>query len=82
MLAGADVLLQLRGPGHPLGEPLRRDERVVAEHQAVGRQRGTVHSGRHRAVHPGQRVVRNGAEGPPGILVHLGERLGAALSSP
>jgi hypothetical protein len=33
-----DVLLHLRRSGRPLAEPLRRDERVVAEPEQVGEQ--------------------------------------------
>ena len=37
-----DLLLQLRRAGDPLGQPLRRDQGVVAEHQAVRGQVGGV----------------------------------------
>ena len=68
----------------PLREPLGEDERVVAEHQAVGAEVDRVDAVGHGGVDARQRVVEAGTERPlplaamgvveclvDGLLVHL-----------
>jgi hypothetical protein len=57
-----------------------QDERVVAEHQAVLRQRGGVDACRHRRVHAGQRIGETRTEGPADVTDGVGEPVvGGAL---
>ncbi|GMA86517.1 hypothetical protein GCM10025868_17670 [Angustibacter aerolatus] len=74
-----DLLLELGAAGGPLREALREHQRVVAEHQAVRRERGAVDAVRQRGVDPGERVVEARPEGPAGVVLGLDETLVGAV---
>jgi hypothetical protein len=70
-----DLLLQLRRVGDPLGEALRADQRVVAEHEAVLREVRRVDAVRDGRGDLLLHVLEAGAERPLAVLVGLGQRV-------
>jgi hypothetical protein len=70
-----DVLLELGRAGAPLGEPMGKDQRVVAEHLAVRGHVQSVHIGWYGSVYSGQWIVETRAVGPVLLVVRLGDRL-------
>jgi hypothetical protein len=63
------LLLQLGGVRHPLREPVAVEQRVVAEHQAVGGQVGRVDAVGHRRGDLRTRLLHAGPERPARVVV-------------
>ena len=69
MLASATSSSSSGACGDPLLQPLGQDERVVAEHQAVGAEVVRVDAVGDGGVDAGQRLVEAGAERPAAVVV-------------
>src|SRR3546814_11890607 len=75
------LFFEFRCPRRPFGEALRTDERVVAEHEAVVRQRTEIDVIRHRGVDSGEGVVEAGSERPLTVAVAVDQAVVGTVRS-